>query len=893
MKIHQLSISDALTSMRTSVQGLDAQEAAARLKEYGPNQVQAVARQHWALRLLAEFTHLFAVILWVAAALAFVADWYTPHEGMARVGVAVVIVIILSGLFSFWQEARVERTLAALQSLLPSQVGVLRGGVNQSVPAAGLVPGDVIPLRQGDNVPADCRLIEAFGVRVNRATVTGESHPQHGDASPSKEESHFNSHNILLAGTSLVTGKALAVVFATGARTEFGRIAQLTQTGSAGESPLRREIDHLSRSIAWLSLGIGAVFFALGFFIGVPFWRDVILSLGIIVALVPEGLQPTLTLSLVLAAQRLAKRKVLIRHLPSVETLGSVTVICTDKTGTLTQNRMTVKQVFLDLQATDIAALNQHSALLHEHAPFFSVARHCQDLAEARHGDLVAFEGDPLEIALADMSERLLPGQAMPARIDEHPFDSDRMRHSVLYPGTEVPMLYCKGALESVLPRCESIAMAGHIEPLTPATRSQILQAQEHMAAQGLRVIALATRRVPEGCARDDHEQALTFCGLASISDPPRPDVDRAIASCHTAGIKVIMVTGDHPRTAQAIAQQIGLIRGPSTKVITGEALSKLAPAQLQLALDEPDILFARVAADQKMRIVQALQNKGHIVAVTGDGVNDAPALKAAHIGIAMGLSGTDVAKEAADMVLLDDHFASIVHAIEEGRAVFQNIRKFLTYVLVHNVAELVPYLAFAMFPIPLPLTPIQSLTVDMGTDSITALGLGVEKGKPQDMQRPPRARTQRLLNGALAMRAYLFLGLIEAAAAMSAFFHVLGEGGWRYGDPLASSTLLYKEATTACLAAIVLLQIVNVFVCRSAVRSIFTTGLGGNALILWGALFEGTLLGVMAYTSWGNALFDTAPLPLDVWLFLAPWAVALVALEEGRKAWARRRLAA
>lgn len=894
MKIHQLPIDDALASVRSSPRGLAAADAATRLAEYGPNRVEAMAREPWALRLLREFTHLFSLILWVAAALAFVADWYDPAQGMARVGIALIAVILLSGLFSFWQEVRVERTLAAMQGLLPPQAHALRDGAAQTLPAESLVPGDVILLEQGDNVPADCRLIEAFGVRVNRATVTGESLPQSGSAEASAEERYFDSRNILLAGTALVAGRGRAVVFATGAHTEFGRIAHLIGASDKGDSPLRREIAYLSRTIALLALAIGGLFFAVGGAIGVPLWRDLILSLGIIVALVPEGLLPTLTLSLMLAAQRLARRNVLIRHLSSVETLGSVTVICTDKTGTLTENRMRTSQLFLDLQPVDVDALAGDPAQASRHHLFFRVARHCHDLVESRVAGRLTLAGDPMEIALAEMSERLAAPPPAPLRSGEWPFDSDRMRQSVRYADDAGSALYCKGALEVVLPRCASIAAGDGERPLDDATRRAILAAQEEMAGQGLRVIALATRRLPAGCPRtaDSEEQAMTFCGLAGIADPPRADVDTAIATCHAAGIKLVMITGDHPRTALAIARRIGLVRSADVRVITGAELLKLAPAQLQIALDAPEILFARVVADQKMRIVEALKNKGHIVAVTGDGVNDAPALRAAHIGIGMGLSGSDVAKEAADMVLLDDHFASIVNAIAEGRAVFQNIRKFLTYVLVHNVAELLPSLAFAVFRIPLPLTPVQALTIDMGTDSLTALGLGVERGDPERMRRPPRSRKERLLNAAVSLRAYLFLGLFEAAAALAAFFYVLDAGGWQYGSELPGADPLYRQATTAGLAAIVLLQIVNVFLCRSAVRSLCATGLGGNPLILWGVLLEALLLVLIAYTPWGNALFGTAPLPLDVWLFLLPWAAGMIAVEETRKLIARRRLA-
>jgi sodium/potassium-transporting ATPase subunit alpha len=383
----------------------------------------------------------------------------------------------------------------------------------------------------------------------------------------------------------------------------------------------------------------------------------------------------------------------------------------------------------------------------------------------------------------------------------------------------------------------------------------------------------------------------LVFQGLVGLEDPPRREVPDAIRKCNEAGIKVIMVTGDHPRTATAIAREIGLVRSQDPVVIGGEELRLYSLIQLQLALDAPEIIFARIAADQKMQIVEALKNKNHIVAVTGDGVNDAPALKAAHIGIAMGISGTDVAKEAADMVLLDDNFASIVNAVEEGRAVFQNIRKFLTYVLVHNVAELVPYLAFALLRIPLPLTPIQALSIDMGTDSLTALGLGVERPDPQVMRLPPRSPSERLLNLPLALRAYFFLGVLEATAAMAAFFFVLQGAGWSYGQSLTASDPAYLSATTACLSAIIVMQIVNVYLCRSSVRSAFSTRFFDNRLIVGGVLFEIALILLIDYTSWGNLILSTAPVPGEVWLLLIPFAAGMLVLEELRKWIVRRSL--
>ena len=892
MRIHNISVEDALSSLHSRPEGLTSAEAEHRLHDFGPNRVERLRGKPLWLQFLGEFTHFFAVILWVAAALAFLADWSEPGEGMGALGWAIIGVIVVNSLFSFVQVYRAENALAALEKLLPYQVRVMRDGVFEQRPAADLVPGDVIALEAGDLVAADCRVIEAFSVRVNNSTVTGESVPVVREAAPCLCEDALHSTNIVLAGTTVVSGNARAVVVATGMQTEFGKIAHLTQTTREMTFPLQREIAFVSRVVAVLSVVLGVVFFALGLAIGLPFWANFIFAIGIIVANVPEGLLPTVTLSLAIAAQRMARRNVLIRHLPAVETLGSATVICTDKTGTLTENRMHAEAVVLKGERLELAASGTIAALGQQFPRFFEVARLCQNLKATENHGKAEFLGDPTEIAMVEMS-RQVPGLEKTCvfpRRDEVPFDSDRMRYSTLHETPEGLILYTKGALETVLPLCTRVQLDDGVpQPLTQEWRDRFVQAQGAMADDGLRVLALAYRPVAEGYDHVSLEQDLTVTGLVGLDDPPRPEVADAIARCQAAGIRVIMITGDHPQTARAVARQIGLVRSDRPTIVTGDQLHRMSDIQLQLALNHEEVIFARVAADQKMRIVSVLKRKRQIVAVTGDGVNDAPALKQADIGIAMGVNGTDVAREAADVVLTDDNFASIVAAIEEGRAVFDNIRKFLTYVLTSNVPELIPYLSFVLFRIPLALTIIQILGVDLGTDMLPALALGAERPAPDVMSRPPRSREERLLQWWLLFRVYFCLGLMESLAAMSAFFFVLIAAGWHYGQVLGRLDPLYLEATTACFAGVVLTQVVNVFLCRSDRASTFAFGLFENPLILWGVGVELLLLLTVVYTPWGRAIFGTAPIPGRVWLFIVPFMVAMLAVEEVRK-WVVRR---
>lgn len=887
MKLHHLSPADVLHSLNTSLSGLSSSEGQRRLREFGPNRVETAKKDSALLQFLSEFTHFFALLLWAAAGLAFWAASHAPGQGMATLGWAIVAVIAINGLFSFWQVHQAERAVGELAKLLPLRVKVMRDGAFLQLPADNLVPGDIVGLEAGDLIPADCRLIEAFAVRVNNSILTGESLPKARSAKQDFAEDPLHSNNILLAGTVLASGDARAVVYATGMHTEFGAIAHLTQSAGDGTFPLQQEIAALSRIIAVLAVGLGTLFFLVGVGMGLTIWQTLLFAIGIIVANVPEGLLPTVTLSLAMGARRMASRNVLIRHLPAVETLGSVTVICTDKTGTLTTNQMRAKTVYLDGELTDVDGGLRPEMLAAHHDRFWEALRVCHNLKRSMNSGLQHWLGDPTEVALVELTGQVTAGIADYPRLDEIPFDSDRKRLATLNQTPDGEVLFVKGALETVLPLCANESIAERTVLLSPHRRAELSQVQNGMAESGQRVLAIACRKIPSGNEREQWEQDLTLVGLIGLVDPPRPEAAEAVRTCRQAGIKIVMITGDHPQTALGIARQVGLVVSPQPLVITGEELRQMSDSQLQLALDAPEIIFARVAANQKLRIVKGLQRKGETVAVTGDGVNDAPALKQANIGIAMGATGTDVAREAADMVLIDDNFASIVTAVEEGRTVFANVRKFLTYILTSNTPEIVPYLAFALLRIPLPLSIIQILAVDLGTDMLPALALGAEQPEYDVMRQPPRQPHERLLNWRLLLRAYLFLGAFEAVAAMSGYFYVLHAAGWSFGDDIRPGDRLYmpyRQATTACLAAIVVMQIVNLFVCRSDHRSALSFGVRSNRMMLVGVAVELLLLAWICYTPSGNAIFGAAPLDGRVWLLILPFAAAMLLAEEARK---------
>ena len=869
MRINSLSKEEVFQTLVAPETGVSDSEAGRRLAEFGYNEIEKIRKTSLYLKFLGQFTHFLAILLWIAAALAFLSEYLNPGEGMSNLGIAVVAVIFINAAFSFIQEYRAEKALEAMKKLLPFNVRVLRDGKEREINAREIVPGDVILLEEGDKVPADLRLIEAKDLRVDNSSLTGESEPVPRTIEPFPGENLIMSPNIAFASTTVVGGHGRGVAFATGMRTEFGRIARLTATVSPGMSPLQREINKLARIVTFIAAITGMVFFAVGYFIGRTFWENFLFAVGIIIANVPEGLMPTVTLSLALGAQRMAKRNALIKTLISVETLGSVTVICTDKTGTLTQNKMAVKRaVNFGGSAKGMPSL-------------YIVALLCNNAKEI-DGSL---KGEPTEIALYKAAIDVL-GELESERIAEFPFDPERKMMSTINSIGGQKFVFSKGAPESIFSIANYCMKDGETIPFDNVLREKAVALYHSMMDDGLRVLAFAFRKLKSGqlvMTKEDAENEMVLVGLAGLEDPPRPEVPDAIGKCRGAGIRIIMITGDSSRTAIAIAKEIGLLKGAPT-IVEGAEFYRMPETELRRVLENEEVIFSRMTPKHKLRVVNILKEEGERVAVTGDGVNDAPALKRADIGIAMGIAGTDVAKEAADMVLLDDNFATIVGAIEEGRAVFDNIRKFIIYIFAHLTPEAVPYILFVLLKIPLPLTVMQILSIDLGTETIPALGLGAEKPEADIMKRPPRPKEKGLIDKETLFAGYIFLGFISTIGVLFGYFYILYRSGWRPGLSHPVEGLLAHRASTATFLGIVIMQIANVFACRTRTASACEAGFFTNRLILLGILIEILLSIFIIYTPVGNKIFSTAPLPFSVWLILIPFALLLFLAAESRK---------
>ncbi|GMB71014.1 cation-translocating P-type ATPase [Lacticaseibacillus rhamnosus] len=908
------SIADLMTDLHTTSTGLSQQEASTRLAKYGENTITREKQASQLLIFLKNFTSVMAILLWVSGFVAIL-------SGTLELGIAIWLVNIINGIFSYWQEHEAQKATNSLMKMLPTYTQVYRDGKLQQVNATQIVPGDVFNLQAGNAVPVDARLIKATSVQVDQSALTGESVPESKKVAFDAGQGEFAESNLVYAGTTVGAGTATAVAFATGMHTEFGRIAALTQQQKRSLSPLQLELNRLTKQISLIAISIGVLFFVAAiFFVHYPVAQSFIFALGMIVAFIPEGLLPTVTLSLAQGVQRMAKKHALLKDLNSVETLGETTVICSDKTGTLTQNQMTVDHVWTPAHTYTVTGqgyVNNGEIQLNGQPIHYGSDPDLDLLIR-----LVAFNNDtevepakgkarpkilgtPTEASLVILAQKSgidtnAYTQKFP-RLKELPFDSDRKRMTTIHQHDPQTLSICtKGSLSDLLPHCDTIQENGKVRPLTQADKDAIDAANRKYAALGLRSIATAYREIPQAADKEKQldgltietaETKLTFVGLAIMSDPPRPEIYAAIKKCHNASIKIIMVTGDSSLTAKSIAVKIGLT-SDKARVVTGTELDAMSKADLKQAL-AGEIIFARVAPEQKYKIVSTLQEMGEIVASTGDGVNDAPALKKADIGVAMGVTGTDVAKDAADMILTDDNFASIVAAIEEGRTVYSNIQKFLIYILNSNLPEAVPsaLFLFSRGAIPLPLTVMQILTVDLGTDMMPALGLGSEKAEPGIMDKPPRARNAHLMSRTVLWKAFAWYGLIASIISSGAYFFVNHLDGWP-AHGLATSGSTYVMATTMTLAAIIFCQIAAAMNCRTENASVFKVGLFANRLVWFGIIFEIFLLALLSYTPFLQELFHTGPLALTDWIFLAIIPIPLFLIEEGRKWLNRRRLA-
>jgi len=904
-RIQELTPDQLYQELGSRPEGLTQQEAAQRLTIYGPNVLKEVKGKPLILKFLANFTHIMALMLWVAGLGAFVAR-------MPELGIAVWAVNIINGSFSFFQEFRAEKATQALKKILPSTSRVMRNGEETSILAQELVPGDVIFLQEGDSIPADCRLLNSSDLRVNQSTLTGESHPVNRSAEPVSGENMTRSDipNLIFASTFVAAGSGKAVVYATGMNTAFGRIAQITQSVKEELSPLQKEMKNVTKIVTLIAVGVGLLFLVIALLlVKIPLIESFIFTLGMVVAFVPEGLLPTVTLALAMGTQRMAKRNALIKKLSAVETLGCTNVICTDKTGTLTQNEMTVRAVWVPSASETEPHAGREIAVSgtgYEPVGTFSENGAVIDpravpaltqviLTEAKcntarllppetleDGSKTGWKvlGDPTEAALLVLADKagytredLQSGQS----VAELPFDSRRKRMSVVHmeraENTLQRVAYVKGGIREVLDACTRIQVGEQILPLSQDWIDFIMAQNDSFARQGLRVLAAATRVLPRELSEyqvETIETELTFLGMVAMMDPPRVDVTEAVEKCRNAGIRIVMITGDYGLTAESIARRIGIVRGENLRVITGVELEGMSDEELLQAV-QGQVIFARVAPEQKLKVVTALQNLGNVVAVTGDGVNDAPALKKADIGVAMGLSGSDVAKEAADMILMDDNFGSIVNAIEEGRAVYENIKRFTTYIFTSNTPEALPFIAHALSAarIPIALNVMHVLAVDLGTDIVPALALGAEPPEEGTMHRPPRKLTEHLITRPLLSRAYLVLGPVQALAAMAAFYYYYWTNGYagQWLD-LPGSGPIYRAATSMALASVVFTQIGNLFAQRSTRRSIFKTPLLNNKLIWFGILSELLIILAIVYVPFMQRFIGTGPFELKYWLF-------------------------
>jgi len=889
--------------LRASPDGLSGREAARRLQVTGPNELTRRGGRQWPGDLARQFTHPLALLLALAAVLAWV-------SGTPKLAVAIAAVILLNAAFSFAEELQAEKAVEALAAFLPDRARVIRDGSRQEIAARLLVPGDVLLIEEGERICADARLMTGT-LEVDMSTLTGESAPVTRSAEAADSSVPLlQAAEVVFSGSECTGGEAQAIVTATGMGTELGRIAALSQRVGHEESPLEHQVKRVAWLIAFVAVGAGIAFLPIGLAAGLSVAAAASFAIGLLVANVPEGLLPTITLALAVGVREMARRGALVKRLSAVETLGSTAVICTDKTGTLTQNKMHVTVLWVaDSELDPDAPPAARSAGTSGADLIAQVAAAC-NTAELNASSRTVpggspASGDPTEVALLEMAVSRGTDVSLAAR--------EARRHELFRFDPRLKLMTTvdscdgglvidtKGAPEEVLARATRIQLGGAEQPLTAAERGRVTDVMNSYAQQGLRVLAFARRALPGPAAaparREDAERDLCLVGLAAMIDPPRPEVPAAIARVHHAGIRVHIVTGDNGLTAAAIARRVGIGTGPGgMRVVAGGELDAMTePALDDLLASGAEIVFARSSPEAKLRIADALRAKGQVVAMTGDGVNDAPALRRADIGVAMGRSGTDVAREAATMVLTDDNFATITAAVEAGRRVYDNVRKFICYIFTHAVPEVMPFLIFALAggAVPLPLTVMEILAIDLGTDTLPALALSREPAEPGLMDRPPRPRSQGVISRGMLARAWGFLGLISAVLVMAAFFLTLRHAGWQPGAATGPGTPLnhgYRQATTVAWLGIVACQIGTAFAVRTDRASLFQIGMLSNKPLLGGIAVALAFAAALVYAPGLQGFFGTAALSPAQVATVIPFPFIVWGADELRRLLIRRR---
>ncbi len=917
-EIAALSSNDVYQKLDSSARGLTTAKAAEFRAKFGSNFLPQLPTPPVWKKFLMQFRDLFAVLLLIAAAISFLAyilGGYDPYS--LKVAIAILCVVFLNASIGFVQGYMAEHATKMLQKLVPHNARVLRDGEEVIIPTTELVPGDIILLEEGDDVPADARLVRAYELSTSEISLTGESNAVRKTADPVVEKnlSETELPNLIFMSTTIARGSGVGIVYGTGLNTQFGHVYRLSSQVKERLSPMQIELASMAKLVSTAAIAIGIVMFIIGHFLGLTLIENLLFALGVMVALVPEGMPATLTVSLALGVSYMAKGKVLIKRLSTLETLGATTVICTDKTGTLTRGQMTMVGMYVggkrfrvtgtgyaptgnieDIAANKPAVLDE--SLLE--------AIKCAALCTTAHlvppenlGDEWHVIGDPTEGALLTAAAKVgLTAEELAKKYPRSallPFDSGRMRMSSVHKIDNSYTAYIKGAPTAVIDRCTHVLENGRERPWSEQERHIVINENNMMAERSLRVLALARKTLtPESAGRKqttEIEEGLCFLGLVGLMDPPRADVIEAVKATRTAGLRIVMITGDFGLTADGIAHATGISQERLTRIITGFDLDNMTDEVLKKELTEHrEIIFARATPEHKLRVVTALESIGNVVAVTGDGVNDAVALKQADIGIAMGLAGTDVARAASEMVLLDDSFASIIRAVRYGRAIYDNIRRVVIYLFSHNMAELMPYIFATVAGIPLvPLNALQVLAIDLGSDVLPALALGGEAPEPDVMERPPRPRKSRLLNRETVSR-ILFLGGIQSVGAIVAFLAVLLVGGWAWGTALRVHDPLYRHAITATQAAIVISQIFNSLAVRTSLESVFKKGLFSNWRLLAAQGISILLICLISYARPLQDIFNTAPLTAMDWGIVIGFGALLFSAEETRKAILRSR---